>query len=186
MPRAVRAVMRLALALLLVPSIAAADSAWTAGVNLGLTQSEKASQDDPNTMLALYGRYRFTHRVAAQLEVGTIRGDDNGALREVTGLAVFDLMDGSRFVPVVLAGVGLDWLSTDYGSSTNAKHIEAGIGLEYRVDNGFVVGADVRIGDRAVDQVYYAQPVNGTLFFAPLDLRDGQYRSERITVGVHF
>jgi hypothetical protein len=178
--------MRLALAFLLVPSIAVADSPWSAGVNLGLTQSEKASQDDPNTMLALYGRYRFSHRIAAQLEVGTIRGDDNGALREMTGLVIVDLMNGSRFVPVILAGAGFDWLTTDYGSSTNAHHIEAGLGLEYRVDNGFVVGADVRLGDRSIDSDNTAVPLAGTLYFAPLDLRDGQYRSARITLGVHF
>jgi hypothetical protein len=177
--------MRLALALLLLPSVAAADSAWTAGVNLGLAQSEAQSQNDPNTMLALYGRYRFTHRFAAQLEVGTLRGDDNGSLREMTALAMVDLMNG-RLVPILLAGVGFDWLSTDYGTSKNGQHIEAGIGVEYRVDNGFVVGADVRIGDRSVDTIYNNPPVAGKLYFAPLDLNDGQYRSARITLGVHF
>lgn len=178
--------MRLALALLLLPSVAAADSPWTAGVNLGLTQSERASQDDANTMLALYGRYRFSHRVAAQLEVGAIRGDDNGALREMTGLLVVDLIDGGRVVPVILAGAGFDWLTTDYGTSTNAHHFEGGFGLEYRVDNGFVIGADARLGGRSIDSDTTVQPLAGTLYYAPLDLREGSYRSARITLGVHF
>jgi hypothetical protein len=83
-------------------------------------------------------------------------------------------------------GIGFDW-STSYDYTTSATHIEGGFGLEYRTDAGITVGADLRMGGRTGGDQSLATPGGPILErYVPSTLHDGEYRSARLTVGVHF
>lgn len=175
-----------------LPSLAAANPI-TAGISLGVTQSKEdgASGRDANNTVGLYGRIGFTKRLAAQLEVMKIKTEDgSGAnLRSGTMLLVLDLASGGRLVPTISAGVGIDTASYDYGGSTDAKHIEGGFGLEYRAEAGLTIGIDLRMGGRSIDEEDKLVPLAGegrVAYYAPSNLREGEYRSGRITLGVRF
>ena len=177
----------LAAALLVSPAVHA--NPITVGAGLGLTQSEVNANGDPDHALALFGRIGLSRTLAAQLDISKISGaDPNADTRSVTGLFVLDLARGGRAVPVLLAGVGLDRETTGGTGEIDAHHLEAGIGLEYRSPDGFVLGADVRIGDRTVDSNSTLVPLAccTTLWSPPSVLSDGQYRSARVTLGVRF
>jgi len=160
----------------------------TAGASLGLTQSEQAQNVSPDKTLAIYGRIGIVPRLSAQLELAKIDAGDRGFTtadtHAATALAVVDLT-GGRWVPVVLAGIGIanGTLGPNSGE-IDTHHVEAGLGLEYRAEGGFVVGIDARLGDRTVDS-------NSTLtpyLYAPQQplLADGQYRSVRLAIGIRF
>ena len=188
--------MRISLAcvLVVVPAGAAAEGTrFTAGVDLGLTQTSKDADNgsDASHTLGLYGRIQITSRLSGQLEFGKIdTGDNTLAIRQVSALLVVDLANGGHWMPMLLAGVGYDHAETDYGTTTDAHHIEGGVGLEYRADGGFVAGIDLRLGGRTLDSGTTAVPVGvggGTALFVPVtNLTDGEYRSARLYAGVHF
>ena len=128
--------------------------------------------------------------------------DDTGVdVRKATALLVVDLGAHGRLVPTLLAGIGMDRAESTYGGTSEARHIEGGFGLEYRAAGGLTIGADVRMGGRTLHEPgYETQPVYdggpgyrdcldacGTgLTYAPSTLREGEYRTARITVGVRF
>jgi hypothetical protein len=89
---------------------------------------------------------------------------------------------------MLIAGAGLDYASYNYGATTDGHHFEGGFGLEYRTDGGLVLGGDLRIGGRSIDddQEVYPLAGEGVAFYAPSTLRDGEYRSARAYVGVRF
>jgi hypothetical protein len=183
----------LALALLLPPSLAAAEgyhAQFSAGLNLGLIQSQADADKDANHTIGLYGRVQMSPRWSAQLEIGRIETDDGSGtdLRQAGGLLMVDLANGGHLIPMLLAGAGFDWESTAY-DSTSGHHIEGGFGLEYRADGGLTLGADIRLGSRNIDTPK-AQPVgiDGAVpLLAPAShLTDGEYRSARLYVGVRF
>jgi hypothetical protein len=177
-----------------LPSLAHADptSRITAGVGLGITQSKAEAGQDPNDTAGLWGRLAISKRLSAQLELGKADTTTSGvSARTVGGLALLDLASGpttgTRIVPYLLAGVGYDEVSSPSYEQTAAR-IEAGIGLELRAANGLVIGADVRIGDRSTgesSQVYHGYPTT-IAFSLPNGLDDGEYRSARVTAGIHF
>jgi hypothetical protein len=180
----------LALGLMAVPSFAGARP-FTAGVGLGLTQAkaDAATGAGSNHTLSLFGRLGLGPRLSGQLEVLRIQTDSTSVdLRTATALLVFDLGTRGPLIPVLLGGVGLDDASTAYGSDTTAKHVEAGLGVEYRADGGLTIGADVRIGDRSLDVSQQVYPVTGggVALYTPSTLQDGEYRSARVTLGVRF
>jgi opacity protein-like surface antigen len=183
----------LACAVALVPTVAAAEGTrFTAGVNLGLTQSAKDADNnsDASHTLGLYGRIQMTSRLSGQLEFGKIdTGDDSLAIRQISALLVVDLANGGHWMPMLLAGVGYDHAETDYGATTDAHHIEGGFALEYRADGGFVAGLDLRLGGRSIDSDTTAVPLAGggtSLYLPASSLTDGEYRSARLYAGVHF
>src|SRR5687768_10257016 len=155
MPRAPGLVMRHAIAatmfaLCFAPSVAAAGP-LTAGVNLGLSQSELDGQQglDPSRTVGLFGRLAFNPRVAGQLEVARVQTGDEYSqvnIRSATMSMVVDLGNKGRLVPILVAGIGMDWASNDYGGSSEAHHIEGGLGLEYRAEGGLTIGVDLRMG----------------------------------------
>jgi hypothetical protein len=186
----------LVLVLLALPSLAAARPI-TAGVDLGLSHSEYNSNTDTDasSTLGVFARVGLTSRLAAQLEVQRVRMDDTyGAsadLKTGTALLVVELGATGRLVPTLKVGVGLDRASDDYGyGATTGHHIEGGFGLEYRLDGGLTLGADVRMGGRSIDdeqQYAYEDAVPGTIaLYAPSALQAGEYRSARLTLGVRF
>ena len=185
----------LALTLLALPSVAAARPI-TAGVDLGLSHSEYNSNTDTDasSTLGVFARVGLSSRLAAQLEIQRIRTDDTyGAAADLqtgTALLVVELGATGRLVPTLMVGVGLDRANADYGETTTGHHIEGGFGLEYRLDGGLTLGADVRMGGRSIDDetVYaYDDAVPGTIaLYAPSGLQAGEYRSARVTLGVRF
>ena len=162
----------------------------TAGVGLGIIQSQVDSAADPNHTIAIFGRLAFTPRLAGQLELQRIQTDNqNVDLRTASALLVVDLGSRGRLVPVMLAGLGFDTASTTYGGDSSGHHIEGGFGLEYRADGGFSIGADVRMGGRTIDSqpvVFAPVGCSSCLASQPSTLHDGEYRSARLTVGVRF
>ncbi|MDB4964075.1 MAG: hypothetical protein JWP01_4074 [Myxococcales bacterium] len=171
----------------------------TAGVNLGLAQSkiDGESGADASHTLGLFGRLGFTPRVAGQLELARIQTDEYSSvdIRSATALLVVELGARGRLVPILVAGIGLASASNSYGGSTEAHHIEGGLGLEYRAEGGLTIGADARLGGRTLHQdqdiAYPATGcidcrVTGIALYAPSNLQEGEYRSARITVGIRF
>src|SRR5687767_8691588 len=111
-----------ALALCFAPSVAAAGP-LTAGVNLGLSQSELDGEQgiDPSKTIGLFGRLAFNKRLAGQLEVARIAAGDEYSpvnIRTATASLVVDLGSKGRLVPTLVAGIGYDWASDQYGYST--------------------------------------------------------------------
>jgi hypothetical protein len=179
-----------AVCVIALPSLAAANPV-TAGINLGVTQNKEdgASGIDASDTVGLYGRLGFSKRVSGQLELMKIKtGEGSGVnIRSGTMLLVVDLTSSGRLVPTICAGVGMDSASYQYGSSTDAKHIEGGFGLEYRAEGGLTLGIDLRMGGRSIDQDNKAVPLAGTIdLYTPSGLREGEYRSGRVSLGVRF
>ena len=183
--------MRLAIAALLValPSVAAAGP-FSAGISFGETQSkvDADSGADANGTVSVFGRVALSPRLGGQLELSRIKTDDPGTdIRTATALVVVELGSKGRLVPLLVAGVGIDKASSPYGYEQSAHHTEGGLGLEYRADGGFVIGADVRIGDRTLENAVYAQPLVGDVkAFVPSNLSDGEYRAARLSLGIRF
>lgn len=183
----------LVFALLALPSVAAARPI-TAGVDLGLSHSEYNSNTDTDasSTLGVFARVGLTSRLAAQLEVQRIRMDDTygtaADLKTGTALLVVELGATGRLVPTLKVGIGLDRASGYYGDTTSGHHIEGGFGLEYRLDGGLTLGADVRMGGRSIDQqTEYAYDDRPEIaLYAPSALQAGEYRSARVTLGVRF
>lgn len=176
------------IAALLVPAVASARPI-TLAAGLGLTQAKTDANNDPNSTLAVFGRVALGRRVATGLELQRINTDNSSVdIRTVTADLVIDLGSNKHVVPMLIAGAGLDYESTTYGASTDAHHVEGGVGLEYRADGGLVIGADLRIGSRGIDSDQQVYPLagGGALYLAPSMLRDGEYRSARAYVGVRF
>ena len=177
------------------PSIAAAGP-LTAGVNLGLSQSELdgAQGLDPSRTTGLFGRYSFNTRLSAQLEVARLSTDDSYGdatnIRTATASLVVDLGSKGRLVPTLVAGFGMDWASSEYGSSSEAHHFEGGLGLEYRAEGGLTFGLDVRMGGRSLheneDIAYPTDVRGGVAYILPSQLQEGEYRSAQLKLGVRF
>ena len=180
-----------AVAVIALPSVAAANPI-TAGVNVGMTESKEdgAAGANANDTIGLFGRLGFNKRIAGQIEVTRIKTDDGSgvSIRTATALLVIDLTSKGRLVPTLSAGIGIDSASTQYGSSTDAHHIEGGLGLEYRAEGGVTIGADVRMGGRSIDSDRQNTPVlqGDVLYSSPTTLREGEYRSARLFLGVRF
>ena len=181
--------MRLALALLLLPTVAAARPI-TVGASYGMIQSKVDASSDPNSQMTVFGRVGIGRHVEAGLELQDISAGDNSTLiRTFGGLLAVDLASNPHLMPMLIAGIGADHSTTSYGSTTDAHHYEGGFALEYRSDGGFVLGGDLRIGGRSIDSnSNVAYPVTGVAFRAPptSQLSDGEYRSARLYVGIRF
>jgi hypothetical protein len=125
-----------------------------------------------------------------QAEAQRVNQDNNVSVRRLGALAVVELGRGqSRLVPLVLAGVGLDRSASDYVQQ-EGQYAELGLGLEYRLDGGLVIGADLRFGERSQTQQSSAEVFTdgGMPYYdsvAPL-FTDGSYRSIRVGAGMRF
>ncbi len=158
----------------------------TFGAGLGLTQSEIDTDGKPNDTLQLFGRVGLTSRLAAQLELQRIE-DPVIDIRTATALLVVELSSSPRFVPLLVAGFGLDRGSGGWYDA-EGTHTEGGFGLEYRAEGGLTVGADVRLGGRSIHQTSEILPATTgvSAVFAPTALVPGEYRSGRLYAGVRF
>lgn len=181
--------MRLALALVLLPSFAAARPI-TVGASYGMIQSKTDAGSDPNSQMTAFGRVGIGRHVEAGLELQNISpGDNTSVMRTFGALLVVDLASSKHLMPMLIAGVGMDHSASSYGTTVDAHHYEGGFALEYRADGGLVFGGDLRIGGRSIDsQSAIAYPTTGVAFRAPptSQISDGEYRSARLYVGVRF
>ncbi|MBL9018853.1 MAG: hypothetical protein JNL83_31995 [Myxococcales bacterium] len=173
-----------------LPSLAAAGP-FTAGVHLGITQSKEdgAAGLEPNDTLGLFGRLQLSPRIAGQLEAQKIKTDaGNVDIRTGTASLVIDLVAKGRLIPTLAVGMGIDSATTSYGSETNGHHFEGGFGLEYRADGGLVLGGEFRMGGRSLEQSDKVVPLaEGDLaYYVAPSLREGEYRSVRLFLGVRF
>ncbi len=173
----------------LLPTAASAGS-LVAGVSAGALEAEHDTTGSAaDRTIGVFGRLGLGDRLAVQLELA--QGDRSVGTSEyrlVTGLIVVDLAARGTVIPTLFGGVGAGSGRSSYGITHDAAHAEAGIGLEYRSASGFVIGGDVRIGERAVDQstdnaildvdtraIYIAPPIDA-----------GRYHAARFTLGVRF
>lgn len=174
----------LAVALLALPSLADARPI-TAGVGVGRIQAKSDANGSASDTVQIYGRVGLTKRLAGQLELQKITLDDSGTVgRTATALLVVDLVANPHLVPTMFAGYGRDWGEDGYGGGVSGWHIEGGFGLEYRADAGFVVSADFRLGGRSGPQAYGIPDLG--YFPVQSPLRDGEYRSARLGIGLRF
>jgi len=180
---------------LFVPALASANPV-TLGASLGMTQDDVDAEAgyDATQTLGLWGRLGFSSRVSGQLEITRFKSEagcdtctfgTTTDIRIATGLLVVDLANQSAWVPVVMVGAGLD---RDDGSfPTTGHHYEGGFGLEYRGTEGVMIGADVRLGGRSLDQQVYTPLEGDVIGFVPArQLNASEYRSARIVIGLRF
>lgn len=171
----------------LVPSLADARP-LTAGVGFGRIDAERDWDGRDDKTLQLFGRLGLTQRVSGQLELQKIEGGSDAVVRTFTALLVVELGTSGRLVPTMFAGLGVDRGETSYASASG-HHIEGGFGLEYRLDGGLSLMADVRLGGRSVDQdetvILDAGMLTYVDLYAPI-LIEGEYRSARVGVGLRF
>jgi hypothetical protein len=167
----------------LVP-VASANGAF--GASLGAEKDEgveEAPSGEAGRTLGVWGRLELGlgGRLSGQLELqGTTSAEAylTTTLRSATALIVLDLLEWHHLVPTLLIGGGLGRVSF-YGGTEQRRtaHFEAGLGLEYRTSGGFCFGADVRLGDRSIDD---DPRISGAGIVA------GSYRSMRLMAGVRF
>jgi hypothetical protein len=185
--------MRAALvALILVSPLLADARPITIGAGLGVSHSEVDAEAglDASRTLNLFGRLGFSRRVAGQLELSRFDTEDGSgaSIRTGTAALVVDLVDGGRWVPTLLAGIGLDRSSGPFGDSQSGHHLEGGFGIEYRAEGGFTLGADLRLGGRSLDEddVVIQNDTPVVFLAGPSRLAAGEYRSARLWLGVRF
>jgi len=177
----------IALAVLSLPCLADARPI-TVGASVGRIQSKANADGDASDTWQVFGRIGITPRLGAQLEVQKI-GDPSLDVRSATGLLVVELANNPHLMPLLVAGFGVDKASSPYYYEATGTHTEGGFGLEYRFDGGLVIGGDVRLGGRSVNETYYAQPLEGDVIalYAPSGtLAPGEYRSARIYAAIRF
>ncbi len=181
------------LILLALPALPASALAGplTAGASVGLTQSKADATLSPNHTLGLFARLQVAPRVAGQVEALRVQTDDNSnvEIRSAIALLVVDLGSDPRWVPTLAAGVGLDRASFPYADNADtARHIEGGVGLEYRAMGGFTIGAELRLGTRELDpsNIRPLATDGYSALYLPSTLRAGEYRSVRISAGIRF
>lgn len=183
-----------ALAVLGSPLLATAGPV-TAGISVGSLQSKADAEGDGDRTLGLFGRLRFSRRVAGQLEVTKLESDPEldyspTVVRTATALLVADLLERGSLMPVLIAGFGIDRASNEY-QTTKGTHLEGGIGVEYRAKTGLTLGLDVRVGVRSVEEPEWgdaldAGPASARLWAPAATLRDGEYRAVRLALGITF
>jgi hypothetical protein len=180
---------------------AAAEPRVTIGASAGLWQNEEDAHAgvDSSQTLGLWGRLGLTKRLSGQLELAEHKsgGGDCGdfctfsptTIRSMTALLVVDLKDSGKWMPILMAGVGLDRDESELAFPSEATHIEGGLGIEYRAEGGLTFGADVRLGGRSVENGDVILDTGGRTPILPapgVGLREGEYRAARLTLGVRF
>jgi len=184
--------MRLVLASILVcatGSVALARPV-TIGISAGTVQSENDYDDEAEGLLQAWGRVGLSGRLSAQLNLEK-ESMSNSDVRVRSGTAALVVELGpiggpkGRVFPLVFGGVGIDRADDGYGGGQDGNHIEGGLGVELRLDGGFVIGVDARIGDRSADNQEDVILDGGTgvaAYYVPV-MPTGEYRSLRLGVG---
>jgi hypothetical protein len=182
--------LRLGLLATLLASSAALANPLTVCAGLGVTEDQvnSSSSQPENNTLSVFGRYNVTGATALELDLTKIDSGYGATARAATALVVFDLRSGARLVPQLFVGAGLDRID-DYGTPIDGNHVEAGLGLEYRADGGFTLGARFHLGSRSFDTMAVAVPqtccLDCCLGSAPTS-QSTEFRSLDAYAGVRF
>jgi len=178
---------RLAYVAVLLAATTAAAGPITIGAGLGATQDQANSNGQgTNSMLSAFGRLALTHRFGVELDLGKVDTGSGYATHRFTGLAVLDVGDSVHWVPHVFAGAGYDSANLGYGDMTG-HHFEGGLGLEYRADGGFTIGARFHIGGRSIDSQPAVYPLACCVLYEPSNtLQASEYRTLDAYAGVRF
>ncbi|MBP8809809.1 MAG: outer membrane beta-barrel protein [Kofleriaceae bacterium] len=183
-----RALSALVLALALVAPATARAERFAVGVALGTTHAETDADAGLNasSTSGLWLRYRLVPRLAAEISYGRIATDgDATIIRSLTVAARFapTAWRGGTLRPIVLVGLGPD--TTD--DARSFFRAEVGAGLELDLGGQFVIGADLRLGERELAATE-AQPGIDDRPNARIaaDLTEGGYRSTQAYLGVRF
>lgn len=166
-------------------------------IGLGYNSDVDSTSDDGGYVIDARARAGMSDHVGVQVDVDH-SSSTNADITAATVSATFDLVDHGSWVPMVLAGAGLDWTS----GAQSGEHVEAGGALEFRASGGFLIGLDLRLGMRHVDASNPPEPVEGfgggmtngiAPAFIPVDpsgntdsLPSGGYGIARLYAGVHF
>jgi hypothetical protein len=183
-------------AVLATPSLASADR-FVVGAGVGETQTQSDAVDGTKAQATtgLFGRVRVLGPFAVQAEVGSINVAGTN-VHTVTGDAM--LVFGIRHLhPYVLAGAGVDQLSSNTIGTATTTRVEAGVGVEYHFRGGLSLGAELREGSRSVPSTSTQtdpppttwNAAIGVARFAPnTDGSDvaGGFRTVRLTLGIAF
>lgn len=161
---------------------------FAAGVALGTTHAETDADAGLNasSTSALWLRYRLLPRLSAEVSYGRIATDgDATIIRSLTFAARFapTAWRGGALRPIVLVGLGPD--TTD--DARSFVRAELGAGLELDLGGQFVIGAELRLGERELTATA-AEPGVDDLPNARIaaDLAEGSYRSTQAYLGVRF
>jgi hypothetical protein len=146
-------------------------------------------QSDGST-LGAFVRMRLDRRAWAELDLARVSLDQGGPSLRATpgssdvtqtgGSLLADLGDGG-VVPVVIAGVGLDFASNIVRDNTYL-HGEVGAGLELRA-GAVVFGVDVRLGTRTIVEQTKRDVL---VYYEPRVLAEGTYTTGHVRLGVRF
>ena len=178
---------RLAYLAVLLAAVTASAGPLTVGAGRGITQDQANSGQDPNSTMSAFGRIALTRRFGVELDLTKVETSPTYSARVITGLAVLDLGDNVHWVPQIFAGLGYDDANVGYGD-IQGHHFEGGLGLEYRADGGFTIGARFHLGGRSID----SQPVIETFaccsdpLYSPNTLQASEYRSLDAYAGIRF
>jgi hypothetical protein len=178
---------RLAYAALILAAATASAGPVTVGAGLGITQDQANSSQDPYSTLSAFGRIALTHRFGVELDLAKVNTEPGYSARMITGLAVLDLGDSIHWVPHIFAGLGYDDANVGYGDY-QGHHFEGGLGLEYRADGGFTVGARFHLGGRSIDSQPAVYPLACCTdpYYSPNTLQASEYRSLDAYAGIRF
>jgi hypothetical protein len=177
---------RLAYAALILGAATASAGPVTVGASLGITQDEVNSNQDPNSTLSAFGRVAVTHRFGVELDLTKVDTGSGYSARIITGLAVLDLGNSVHWVPHIFAGLGYDAANDGYGD-IEGHHFEGGLGLEYRADGGFTVGARFHLGGRSIDSQPAVYPLACCSdLWSPNTLQASEYRSLDAYAAIRF
>jgi hypothetical protein len=159
----------------------------TVGASVGMTQDEVNTGQDPNSSLSVFGRFGLTSRLSAELDITKVGDDSTGtSARTVTGFAVFELGANPHWVPQIFAGAGIDREALSYGES-DGHHFEGGLGLEYRANGGFVVGARLHLGGRSIDSQPLVEPLACCVdYYSNAKLNASEFRTLDAYAGIRF
>ncbi len=178
-----------------LPAVASATPNALA-VGIGFNSDVDSTTNDAGYVLDAVARAGVSDRVGVQIDLDR-SSSTNADITAATVSATFDLVDHGSWVPMLIAGAGLDWTS----GAQSGEHVEAGGALEYRAPGGFLIGLDVRLGMRRVDGDNEPLPepgfgggmTDGTApAFIPADpdpinsLPSGGYGVVRLYAGAHF
>jgi hypothetical protein len=159
----------------------------TFGADLGVTQSRVDAGSSANPTLGAFGRVGVARHLALQLSIARIEMPDGNMMpgidmKQADAAVITELATGT-IVPFVIVDAGVDRAQWQELRDRVYVHGEIGLGLDWRLAGGLVIGGDVRLGERTL--VAHSE-ANVDTYLEPRMLSEGDYRSARLYAGVRF
>lgn len=186
--RLLAAALVLPAALAALPSVAHAGR-FALGVSLGRTQAEvDADADlDASSTAGIWGRVSIGKRFGVDVEYSKVSSEDDATrIRSLNLVGRFTVAElrGGTLRPMVLLALGTDSSTSDWDPEAEFTHAEFGAALEFDLARDFVIGLDLRAGDREreVDERVLTEDLPTARQASWLS--DGSYRSGRLYLGI--